>query len=99
MFLRTHLESESGAMGAVRPCAMGAQCVSDLCLIFRRIFLNSHNAGCCATWCPCIAYGKIKSRVSHLEMNNYPHPSGGDMCTSDWYESSTLTFIVKKLKS
>ncbi|KLO16140.1 hypothetical protein SCHPADRAFT_901814 [Schizopora paradoxa] len=50
---------------------------------------------CCATWCPCIAYGKIKSRVAHLERNNYPHPSGGDICTTDcWLHGCLSSFCA-----
>ncbi|KLO16141.1 hypothetical protein SCHPADRAFT_230999 [Schizopora paradoxa] len=48
---------------------------------------------CCATWCPCMAYSKIKSRMSFLERNNYPHPSGGEVCTSDCCVHGTLTTL------
>jgi len=50
-------------------------------------------ACCCACWCPCVSYSKIKSRLSFLERNNYPHPSGGDGCTSDCFIHGCLTSL------
>ena len=32
--------------------------------------------GCLAFWCPCIAYGRNKSRLDHLSQRNRPNPTG-----------------------
>ena len=37
--------------------------------------------GLTATFCPCIVYSKISSRLDHLSNRGSPHPSGGDACS------------------
>jgi len=48
---------------------------------------------CLATFCPCVVYSTVKSRLSFLERNNYPHPSGGECCTSDCFVHGLLTSL------
>ncbi|KAG8858124.1 hypothetical protein FRB91_010341 [Serendipita sp. 411] len=46
---------------------------------------------CIASWCPCIVYSQNRSRYEHLEQRGYPHPSGGDACSSDCFLHGLLT--------
>ncbi|KLO16137.1 PLAC8-domain-containing protein [Schizopora paradoxa] len=48
---------------------------------------------CFACWCPCIVYAKLQSRLSFLERNNYPHPDGGNGCTSECFIHGCLTSL------
>ncbi|KAF9783344.1 PLAC8-domain-containing protein [Thelephora terrestris] len=38
---------------------------------------------CIATFCPCIVYSQITSRLDHLATRGSPHPSGGEVFTSE----------------
>jgi len=44
---------------------------------------SSRCGTCCfAWWCPCMAYGQVKSKVHHLQIHGTPHPEGGEICGS-----------------
>ncbi|KIM38006.1 hypothetical protein M413DRAFT_76460 [Hebeloma cylindrosporum] len=52
---------------------------SDLCMFC------DHNLGtcCAALWCPCIIYGRNKSRIEYLYAEEKVHPKRGDTCSGD----------------
>ena len=50
-------------------------------IVFVRINRSSPSVlGLTATFCPCIVYSKINTRLGHLSNHGSPHPSGGDAC-------------------
>jgi hypothetical protein len=59
---------------------------SPFCLRAGSLTFYPPTTVCLAFWCPCMAYGKNKSRYNHLqEHNGQPHPDGGDCCNSDCF--------------
>jgi len=54
---------------------------------------ENYGTCCFACLCPCIVYAKLKSRVSYLERNNYPHPEGGSGCNSDCFIHCCLSSL------